>query len=137
MTNIRRMRDGVGDKIMPDIRNLRREILTVLEANGKTSADVRWAGARNGALALSWEEFARLADRDYDAGYGYCEVATDLVVVGDDWWLQRHCYAGKEWWQYNTPPLLGKGLPFKRIFAEAADRSLEDPKLADMNRDDS
>lgn len=30
---------------MPEIRNLRQEILAVLEANDRTLADVRWVGA--------------------------------------------------------------------------------------------
>ena len=119
---------------MAEIRNLRREILTVLEANGKSPADAVWVGARNGALSLAWEEFAPIADRDYDAAYGFCEVATDLVIVGGDWWMQRHCYAGKEWWQFNTPPRLGEGRPYTKVFAEPADRSLAEVKLADLNR---
>ena len=29
------------------------------------------------------------------------EVAEDLVVVGDNWWIERHEYDGNEWWEYK------------------------------------
>ncbi len=35
-------------------------------------------------------------------GYGGEEVATDLLVVGEDWWLERHSYDGAEWFEYKT-----------------------------------
>lgn len=97
--------------------------------------DVVWVGASSGEFALSWAEFAPLADQDYDAGYGFCEVATDLVVVGDGWWIQRYCYAGKEWWQFHSPPTLGAGKPFSRVFIDLADRTLAETKLATLNRE--
>ena len=36
---------------------------------------------------------------------GY-QVADDLVVVGDSWWLERHEYDGSEWWEYKEKPKL-------------------------------
>lgn len=32
------------------------------------------------------------------------EVATDLLVVGDGWWLERHEYDGSEWWEHKALP---------------------------------
>src|SRR5690606_32307847 len=52
-----------------------------------------------------WENFAAVAQvTDYDPGYGAPEVATDLMVVGDDWWLTRGEYDGSEWWEFNRLP---------------------------------
>lgn len=51
------------------------------------------------------ENFERIAKTsDYYAGFGFAEVATDLVLVGDDWWLERHDYGGVERWEYKEKP---------------------------------
>ena len=112
------------------------EIIGVFQANDKTPADVRWVGSSRGAFAVPWDAFARIADREYDPGYGHCEVAPDLVVVGDDWWVERKEYAGREWWEFKTPPQRREGRPFTRIFIEEADRRLVPVKLADLNPPD-
>ncbi|WP_421354963.1 hypothetical protein [Streptococcus suis] len=41
---------------------------------------------------------------NYDSGYGSANVATDLVVVGKNWWLERGEYDGSEWWNYKESP---------------------------------
>ena len=55
-------------------------------------------------LWLSWKEFEALANVEYDESYGAQEVADDLLVVGDDWWLERHEYDGSEWWEFKKIP---------------------------------
>ena len=30
--------------------------------------------------------------------------ATDLVLVGDGWWIERCEYDGSEWWEFKTIP---------------------------------
>lgn len=32
-------------------------------------------------------------------------VATDLVLVGDDWWIERAEYDGSEWWEFKSIPV--------------------------------
>ena len=32
------------------------------------------------------------------------KVAKDLVLVGEDWWLDREEYDGSEWWRFNKKP---------------------------------
>lgn len=87
-------------------KNLLKETLNVLERNGKTPADVEWVGSADGMLAISWKEFAEIAkDVEYDNGYGGAEVASDLVVVGKDWWLERGEYDGSEWWEFKKIPV--------------------------------
>lgn len=49
-----------------------------------------------------------------DEGYGAPEVATDLLVVGADFWLERCEYDGSEWWEFKQMPKC-KNLPFKAI----------------------
>lgn len=87
---------------MGNIRNLKTETINRLVANDKTLEDIRWVGCRK--YEISVELFLVLADQEYDAGYGGSEVADDLLVVGDDWWLERHEYDGSEWWEFKTLP---------------------------------
>lgn len=84
------------------MRNLKEETLYILEKHGKTPEDVRWVGCEEFAIPL--QEFWVLAHKSYDSGYGAQEVAPDLMVVGDDWWLERHEYDGSEWWEYKATP---------------------------------
>jgi hypothetical protein len=79
------------------------ETLDRLAIAGKTPAEVEWVGAPDYGWA-TWDEFAAVADVEYEAGYGAPEVAMDLLVVGADWWLGREEYQGSEWWKYQTKP---------------------------------
>lgn len=81
------------------------ETIEALDAEGKTPADVRWVGSADGAYSVSWDDFAAVAaDVEYRNLSGHAEVATDLVVVGDGWWLERAEYDGDEWWAYKACP---------------------------------
>jgi hypothetical protein len=87
-------------------QNLLQETLKAMEAHGKSPLDVRWTGTRDGSVVSSWDTFANIAkDANYDAGFGGAEVAESLVVVGDDWWLERHEYDGSEWWEFKRLPM--------------------------------
>lgn len=82
--------------------NLKSETLDVLKKHDKTAEDVRWVGTKGREIPLNvfWKE----ADRMYDSGFGGAEVNESLMVVGDDWWLERHEYDGSEWWEYKEHP---------------------------------
>lgn len=83
--------------------NLLAETVGVLTAHGKTHADVRWVGSPD--MRFAWAYFAQLAEQtNYDAVYGRQEVARDLLVVGEDWWLERREYDGSEGWEYKQLP---------------------------------
>lgn len=82
--------------------NLLIETLECLRSNGKSEHDVLWCGNRE--FCFRWSVFAKLANRKYDNGYGGNEVASDLLVVGKDFWLERHEYDGSEWWEYKEYP---------------------------------
>jgi hypothetical protein len=36
-----------------------------------------------------------------------------IIVVGKDWWLERHEYDGSEWWEFKTMPDKNKYLKSK------------------------
>lgn len=82
--------------------NLLVETKDIMNSHGKTPSDVRWVGEKDGWC--TWDEYADQADRDYDDGYGGEEVSR-IIIVGDDWWLERHEYDGSEWWEYKKLPV--------------------------------
>lgn len=84
---------------------LLRETIDVIHENKKKLEDVLWVGSEDYGY-ITWVEFAKIADTtEYNNGYGGAEIATDLVVVGKDWWLERHEYDGSEWWEYKSLPV--------------------------------
>lgn len=98
--------------------NLLKETIGVLAAHGRSSADVEWAGARNGKFWGNWKDFAAVADFEYDEGFSSNQIPLSLVVVGHDWWLERHEYDGSEWWEFKCLPKINgpaTGLPSVRM----------------------
>ena len=82
--------------------NLLDETVEILKKNNLEPKDVLWVG--NSEVKTDWENFAKIADIDYDSGFGGQEVAIDLIVVGQNWWLERHEYDGSEWWEFKQLP---------------------------------
>ena len=85
------------------MRNLYEETIKQLTANGKTLDDI--AAVQGEDFAISIDEFIELSKQlDYDSGFGAAHVATDLVIIGDDWWMERGEYDGSEWWEFRRAP---------------------------------
>lgn len=82
--------------------NLLDETKDILANNHKTINDIKWVG--NDKFYFDINEFIKVANVEYDDSYGAPEVAQDLLVVGDNWWLERHEYDGSEWWEYKKNP---------------------------------
>lgn len=82
--------------------SLLEETLEVLSDHGKSPKDIHWIGSRTHRVA--WDQFEKIADTEYDGGYGSAKVAQDLLVVGKDWWLERGEYDGSEWWDFKQMP---------------------------------
>lgn len=83
--------------------NLYDETISKLRAHDKTESDIRWIGYKSHYIPMLLP-LKTLFDYKYDNGYGIECVNQDLLVVGDDWWLERHSYDGSEWWEYKTLP---------------------------------
>lgn len=83
--------------------NLKEETLTVLRQNGKSMQDVLWVGCELFRIPIHdfWE---RLSNIVYDDGFGGVEIFDGLLVVGKDFWLERHEYDGHEWWEFKELP---------------------------------
>ena len=98
--------------------NLLDEIISELEDHGKTLDDVIWVGEEPrlnyykkeviDGYTISKSQFLELANRNYDDGYGGQEVNRHLLVVGEDFWLERNEYDGSEWWEYKRHPIQPK-----------------------------
>ena len=82
--------------------NLLEETILAINDYNKTIESIQYVRAEHGWF--TWEEFIALANVDYDCGYGSQKVAMDLVIVGDNWYMDRGEYDGQEWWEFHTPP---------------------------------
>ena len=94
------------------IKNLLNETIDKLRTYGKTPDDVHWVGRAfwtSGdnlkVYKSTWEDFFSKADFEYDSGYGAPETPMDLIIVGEDFWLERNEYDGSKWWEFKTMPI--------------------------------
>lgn len=94
--------------------NLKEETLEVLHNNGKHKEDVKYVCGED--FQISLEQFWKLADTEYNSFYGAPEIATDLTLIGDDFWMTRGEYDGSEWWDFHTMPDT-TGMPIRKITA--------------------
>nr|DAT91171.1 MAG TPA: protein of unknown function (DUF4909) [Caudoviricetes sp.] len=85
--------------------NFLQETKDELKEHNKTFDDVIFVADYFQKLRISPEEFIRRAENIiYNDGYGLEEINAALVVVGKDFWLERHEYDGSEWWEYKSIP---------------------------------
>ena len=80
--------------------NLLKETQSVLLKNGKTLNDIKWIGTLDYKIDMA--EFIHYADTEYDNGVGDSEVATDLLIVGENWVMRRNTdEIGNEKWIFD------------------------------------
>ena len=84
------------------MENLLEETTEKLKNNNKNIEDIKWIGTNKHYVDI--DKFLEVANTKYDDGYGAPEVAENLLIVGDGWWLERHEYDGSEWWEYKETP---------------------------------
>ena len=88
---------------MSELTNLFKEVDEVLGRNGKCLSDIRFI--MGGGYEISIEDFVRIAaEVNYYGGYGHQYIPEDMMIVGDDWWLERGEYDGTEWWEFKRLP---------------------------------
>ena len=101
--------------------NLLEETEGVLNRHNKTFKDIVWVGTKD--HYVDKKKFLELSDINYDGGYGAQEVADNLLIVGDNWWLERHEYDGSEWWEYKELPIKpNKKIELKALTISQADK---------------
>lgn len=95
--------------------NLLNETLKIMKENNKVPEDVKFIRCKWETWSqydeyteyeyyMTWDDFASMANRFYDNGYGGTEIKDNLQVVGKNWWLERHEYDGSEWWEFKSLP---------------------------------
>ena len=84
--------------------NLLNETRDILLSNNKTFDDVLFIGDEATHTKMTVKDFLEHANVEYKNGYGIEEINTDLILVGKDFWLERHEYDGSEWWEYKSMP---------------------------------
>ena len=94
------------------MQNLLIETISCLNEHGRETSDVLWVGRNyykweekeRVIYKSTWDDFREKANFRYDSGYGCAEIPSDLIVVGRDFWLERHEYDGSEWWEFKSMP---------------------------------
>jgi hypothetical protein len=104
--------------------NLLTETTEAITASGHTPADIVFIGSRDSGHRCTWDEYTRLADVQYDDGFGAQKVASDLeIVFSDGSGMWRHEYDGSESWAYHQPfvqPAVSKSIV--RLTVDGTDR---------------
>lgn len=85
--------------------NFLKETKTILKNHRLNYKDICWVGSSDGEYAITWKDFIKIADIDYDSEYVGQEIVSDIVIVGQNWWLSRHEYDGSECWQFHSIPI--------------------------------
>lgn len=81
--------------------NLLKETLDILHENSLSEKDVLWVGDDDGIT--DWNNFAEIANVEYGHVF-LSEVNLSLLIVGNDWWLERHECDGDGWWEFKRYP---------------------------------
>lgn len=115
--------------------NLKKETLEAMQGYGKTIDDIDWIGSKD--FSIPTDLFFKLADVEYDNGYGSPEVAQDLMIVfKDNSAMYRWEYDGSEWWNYisfKKPEVERNDIFALTIGQVSDDYYIYNPYLAKLN----
>lgn len=86
--------------------NFLQETIEAILDSGHQINDVMFIGSSSGKHRIDWNKFEKIANFEYDNGYGGQEIASDLIVYfNDHTYIDRREYDGSEWWEYNVPKI--------------------------------
>lgn len=88
--------------------NFLKETIKIIEKSEHSINDIMFIGSDDGEYACTWSEFEKLADFEYDNGYGSEKINHNLIIeFNNNERLIRHEYDGAEWWYCikNIPKL--------------------------------
>lgn len=83
--------------------NFLEETTAILEQHNKSWSDVCFIRTEE-VQVKDIEKFKKSMDFEYDNGFGSEKIPMDLILVGNNWWIERHEYDGSEWWEYKSLP---------------------------------
>lgn len=81
--------------------NLLIETQDALRRHHKSPTDVVFVGSKG--KRITWDEFVAQADFEFETR-GFPCICRYLVVVGQDFWLERCERDGSKWWMFYTIP---------------------------------
>lgn len=93
--------------------NLKRETEMMLKQYYKGVDDIVWLGEPDvvvegrvmvNGYRVSNRHMLNFLDVEYDDNWGENEIPSRLVVVGEDWWLERVMHNGQSGWKFKTIP---------------------------------
>lgn len=88
--------------------NLLKETINEIMSNNLTVDDIIFIGDINSEYSCTFKEFEKLANIDYDNGFGHQYIAANLCIrFKDNSIIIRNKYDGNEWWDY-IPSLIIK-----------------------------
>lgn len=108
-------------------KNLLLETIMTLKDHGLTPNDIIWIGSSDGSETMTWEEFKEYANFYYESNPYYEQVDLTLVIVGDDWWLERFYHESLgEWWDFKTmPKIKSNPIKMKQVFTKWKDVKID------------
>lgn len=107
-----------------------------LKKEGKTLADIRWIGCKDFYMPIN--NFLELATRTHD--YFGADIAIDLIVVGNDFWVERDSLHSGDVWVLRKSPIkpkiecMLKTLTYKDLTEEEELKATIDPRNVDEEK---
>lgn len=84
--------------------NFLEETKQILSNHNHTLDDIVFVCDCSTHTRTTINDFISKANFNYNDGYGLQEINMDLILVGKDFWLERHEYDDSEWWEYKQLP---------------------------------
>jgi len=115
-----------------DLNNLLTDVVDFLKLYDKRPADVRWVGSEE--AWMFWEDFARAANREYDS---LTQVVPDLMIVGDDWWIDLEDSGEESFLAFHTHPGdrdLDTHVPHLNVFGRASLTRVNKERIAEYRK---
>ena len=119
--------------------NFLQETTKDIEESGHIPSDIIFMGSVKSGYACTWDEFIKLADFEYDSGYGGSYIARDIIVLfSDKQYMERREYDGAEWWDYCVPIVIPKILKkIEHLHMSCADylEEMHDPENIEIENE--
>ena len=92
------------------LTNLLQETIKMLSKHGKSEEDIKLVGLTETHEYMSWNQFRSVAarinykDSASDNLCAYAVIRLDLVILGENWWMERMVNDGTERWHFCERP---------------------------------
>lgn len=85
--------------------NFLQETIKAIKESGHSHEDIIFIGSHESGYRCDWQQFIKIADFEYDEGFGAPKIASDLIFIfSDGQQLRRGEYDGAEEWDFYKLP---------------------------------